>query len=173
MPAAYVKTGRGGAGNIFTPEELQKKEPTDLEAQQSQELANEVAQQQVETAGTGDGSEYKHMGRGGAGNWFTPSVLSTTGVFTDSHSSDPSAAIPDPTSVNPAHANRHIDPRPWLGRGGAGNFAYQKPVEPERIELEERQAIQEIEEEVRKEVDEALRRPESAYLSEINSRREQ
>lgn len=66
--------------------------------------------------------------------------------------------------MNPAHANHQIDPRPWRGRGGAGNFAYDKPAEPERIELEERQAAQEVQEEVRRDVETGLRRPESAYL---------
>lgn len=66
--------------------------------------------------------------------------------------------------MNPAHANHQIDPRPWRGRGGAGNFAYDKPAEPERIELEERQAAQEVQEEVTRDVETGLRRPESAYL---------
>jgi len=67
--------------------------------------------------------------------------------------------------VNPAHANHHIDPRPWRGRGGAGNFALDKPVEPETLELEERHAAQEVQEEVRREVEAGLKRPESAYLA--------
>ena len=36
----------------------------DLEAQQSAELANGVLEEQLAAQGSGDGSEYKHMGRG-------------------------------------------------------------------------------------------------------------
>jgi len=146
---------------MFSPEELRKKEQEDLEAQESSKLASEVA---AEAQVGGDDSEYKHMGRGGAGNWYTPKTLSKEGVFTDTTPPAGSTTSPDPTSVNPTHANHQLDPRPWRGRGGAGNFALDKPVEPERIELEERLAAQEVQNEVRRDVEAGLKKPESAYL---------
>lgn len=102
---------------------------------------------------------------GGAGNWYTPGTLSKEGVFTDITPPPGASTTPDPTSVNPAHANHQIDPRPWRGRGGAGNFTLDKPVEPEALELEERHAAQEVQEEVRREVEVGLKRPESVYLA--------
>lgn len=106
-------------------------------------------------------------GIGGAGNWYTPASLKE-GVFTDTTSSHGTSTTPDPTSVNPAHAGHYIEPRPWRGRGGAGNFAFEKPAEPERIELEERQ-VTKVQEEVRREVEAGLQRPESAYLGNPTS----
>jgi len=150
---------------MISPEQLQQKAQEDLEAQQSTKLANEVLEEQLAAQGSGDPSDYKHMGRGGAGNWYTPTSLSKEGVFTDSAPPRGASITPDPTSVNPAHAGHYMEPRPWRGRGGAGNFAYEKPVEPERIELEERQITKLVQEEVRKEVEAGLKRPESAYLA--------
>lgn len=106
---------------------------------------------------------------GGAGNWYTPANLATTGVFTDTRFTDDGSTTPDPTSVNVHH---QVDSRPWRGRGGAGNFAYDKPVEPERIELEERQAAEEVQEEVRKDVEASLERPKSAYLGTANLKKD-
>ncbi|KAI5792490.1 hypothetical protein DFH27DRAFT_569121 [Peziza echinospora] len=157
MPA-YIKTGRGGAGNMITPEELQRKE-ADVEAQQSEALSNELAKEPVEGP-PGDGLEYKHMGRGGAGNWFTPAELKSTGTYTDT-----TVKCPNPTSLNPAPSSTHIDPRPWRGRGGAGNFAPDKPLEPEQMELEERKVAEVIEAEVRQSVDLGLAKPGLAYIS--------
>lgn len=157
---------------MFSPEELRKKEHEDLEAQQSTKLANEVAEEQVAAHRSGDSSEYKHMGRGGAGNWYTPSTLSKEGVFTDIAPSPGDSTTPDPTSVNPAHANHQLDPRPWRGRGGAGNFTLDKPVEPEALELEERHAAQEVQKEVRREVEAGLKRPESAYLAPMTLKKD-
>jgi len=154
---------------MVSPELLQQKAQEDLEAQQSTKLANEVLEEQLAGQGSGDASDYKHMGRGGAGNWYTPTSLSKEGVFTDATPSPGASTTPDPTSVNPAHAGHFMEPRPWRGRGGAGNFAYEKPVEPERIELEERQVAKQVQEEVRKEVEAGLQRPESAYLGNITA----
>lgn len=74
--------------------------------------------------------------------------------------------------MNPTNPNHHIDPRPWRGRGGAGNFAPDKPVEPERIELEERLAAQEVQEEVKRDVEAGLKKPESAYLGQGGAKKD-
>ncbi|KAF8418860.1 hypothetical protein EV426DRAFT_709060 [Tirmania nivea] len=150
---------------MFSPEELRKKEREDLEAQHSTKLANGVAEEQTAAQGSEDSTEYKHMGRGGAGNWYTPNKLSKEGVFTDITPSHGASTTPDPTSVNPAHANHQIDPRPWRGRGGAGNFTLDKPVELEALEMEERHAAQAVQEEVRRVVEAGLKKPESVYLA--------
>lgn len=89
------------------------------------------------------------MGRGGAGNWFQPSTLSSDGTFSQT-GVDATAA--------PVSAERNVS-KPWTpegvelpvarqGRGGAGNMVWkseemwrrEKEDEQRRRELIEREA---------------------------------
>lgn len=90
--------------------------------------------------------DYLHTGRGGAGNW--------------AHSRAPSFPIADldsilPTSTSPPSSPRQTPTAPGTtaayrgGRGGAGNYSWEKAEEEERKRREEEE---EKEEEVRKRV---------------------
>ncbi|PWW73406.1 hypothetical protein C7212DRAFT_359734 [Tuber magnatum] len=159
MSSGYVWTGRGGAGNMISKEELRKKEE-DLEAQQSKATgsANQLATDQVAAPPSG---EYKHMGRGGAGNWFQPSELAAQGAtITDTASIAPT---PEPAT----ETQRPVSLRPWRGRGGAGNFApdSEEAQVAEKEELKRNQRQQQLEEaDVRASVDSTLSKPSQAHL---------
>ncbi|CUS08531.1 unnamed protein product [Tuber aestivum] len=159
MSSEYIRMGRGGAGNMISREEIQKKEE-DLEAQQSEATgsANQLAADQAAAPPPG---EYKHMGRGGAGNWFQPSELAAQG-----------ATITDTVSITPTpepaiETQRPVSLRPWRGRGGAGNFApdSEEAQAAEKEELERNQRQQQLEEaDVRASVDSTLSKPSQAHL---------
>jgi len=155
----YVRTGRGGAGNHIPKEELQKQaEAVEAQTTASKRMssANQLAQEEVSSPPPG---EYKHMGRGGAGNWFTPAELEQHGTTATPADDD------DTTEVPPPQTN---STRQWAGRGGAGNFAGTHvqhadvpPRKVEEIELQERERLQE---EVRRSVDQTLAKPQEAHL---------
>ncbi|KAI5853398.1 hypothetical protein BZA05DRAFT_336729 [Tricharina praecox] len=165
----YVRMGRGGAGNHIPKEELQKQAPSphlaeEVTAQTSASKrlssANQLAQEEVASPPPG---EYKHMGRGGAGNWFTPSDLVQRGTTSTPTADD------DTTEVPAAQAG---STRQWAGRGGAGNFAgagaqaqhIDAPrKEVEEIELQDRER-ERMQEDVRRDVDLKLVRPEGVHL---------
>ncbi|KAG0128251.1 hypothetical protein HOY82DRAFT_39177 [Tuber indicum] len=176
MSSEYVWTGRGGAGNMISKEELQKKEE-DLEAQQSKATgsANQLAADEVAAPPPG---EYKHIskppdppkltnppwiirGRGGAGNWFQPSELVAQGAtITDTVSVTPT---PEPVTEK----QRSASLRPWRGRGGAGNFApdSEEVQAAEKEELERNKLQRQLEEaDVRASVDSTLSKPSQAHL---------
>ncbi|KAI5804400.1 hypothetical protein EDC01DRAFT_627257 [Geopyxis carbonaria] len=150
--SGYVRMGRGGAGNMVPKEEVLKQDHEDLEAQVQTSPkspvspANAIAEAKAQSPPPG---EYKHMGRGGAGNWYTPSE-------------DEPAPPPAPEEVEvEAEPVTH---RQWTGRGGAGNFAppAAAPAEPREFELKEQ--AKRVKEEVRQSVDMVLERPGRAHL---------
>lgn len=130
--------------------------------------------------------EYAHMGRGGAGNYYSPSSLTQTGKFTDASPASISDAHGGSGIENGAAITRSTAPPPsishlstapaYRGRGGAGNFLGD-PYEKSANEIQqERARQQEAQEQAKKGVDvdvEArLARPGKAYLSQHTERRE-
>lgn len=152
--------GRGGAGNHIPQEELLK-QAEDIEAQNKADkrlsTANQLAQEELVSPTPG---EYKHMGRGGAGNWFQPSELNQNGTTATPEEDEDATEVP---------AAEKPSVRQWSGRGGAGNFAgnHQQLTNPNADELKKAEEIelQERLEEVRRSVDVALPKPPSAHLS--------
>ncbi|KAI0528072.1 hypothetical protein F5B22DRAFT_583480 [Xylaria bambusicola] len=118
---AYLRTGRGGAGNFYSPKDVEdaaKQDKTeDIEAQKvpaqqdgNSTTPNNLQSSSASTAGA-DGATYMRSGRGGAGNFVTPDLPTTTPTPTTT-SSPPSSSAPKPASSAPRYS----------GRGGAGNY---------------------------------------------------
>ena len=98
--------------------------------------------------------EYAHSGRGGAGNWYSPreerQQLST--VTRPIEGRDRAAILP--CSTTSSHPNRNTTrdgtesghvPIRARGRGGAGNFEYQRQLDEQRRRAsEEMQEMQEM-----------------------------
>ncbi|KAI1369207.1 hypothetical protein F5Y08DRAFT_185061 [Xylaria arbuscula] len=143
---AYLRTGRGGAGNFYSRkdvEDIAKKDATeDIEAQKppveqdGNSTAPNTTLQAVSASSAaaatpaGDGATYLRSGRGGAGNFATTVHLPSTTTSTSTSaspplSSHPSSASPgskplpsSPSSSSPSYTG---GPR-YSGRGGAGNY---------------------------------------------------
>ncbi|KAI0391503.1 hypothetical protein F5Y17DRAFT_440277 [Xylariaceae sp. FL0594] len=120
MGDAYLRTGRGGAGNFYSQKDVEDAvkggRKDDIEAQilavparlddngttPSSSSGNNTASSS--SSSTPHSAVYARSGRGGAGN-FVPASSTTTST---------------PTQVNPPHPQPQ--PHKSSGRGGAGNF---------------------------------------------------
>jgi Spy/CpxP family protein refolding chaperone len=161
----FVKTGRGGAGN-FT---WQSEQPRDVEAQRQSSLTDrQRAAAQIEHLDTAEAlnvskirkqtsSQYQRVGIGGAGNL---SLVQSNEVqsprspsFSRSTSSPLSATFP----------------KLHYGRGGSGNYAAavegEKKIEGEK-EYAERIVAMQLRVKVEQDVENLLRPPQGALLSE-------
>ncbi|KAK9771079.1 hypothetical protein SCAR479_12203 [Seiridium cardinale] len=166
MADAYRKVGRGGAGNFYSPkdvEEATKAPSNDLEAQKpapADELPSDPAEapRNQPPAGASATPAYARTGRGGAGNFVDPLAASSSSTRPHSHSQQPRPATvhstgnqsfaqpsgpADPAAPSSTGAQR-APPRAGLtGRGGAGNWAStedQKTVDEEQ-ERKRKEAI--------------------------------
>lgn len=95
------------------------------------------------------------MGRGGAGNWYSPKDLSQTGNFetpTEHTAGEARAGDKDAASES-----RH------RGRGGAGNFIWTAEDEERAKNGKEAMEI-ELKEMVAKDVEEGLAKPDRAFI---------
>ncbi|KAH8166175.1 hypothetical protein CIB48_g2077 [Xylaria polymorpha] len=100
MSNAYMRTGRGGAGNFYSQKDVEdaatKDSTEDIEAQKTPTLDdNSTAPSSSSTPSTSAAGAYARSGRGGAGNFV---------------SATPSSTLPSSAST-------------YSGRGGAGNWA--------------------------------------------------
>ncbi|KAI1822323.1 hypothetical protein F4861DRAFT_397380 [Xylaria intraflava] len=140
MGDAYVRTGRGGAGNFHTQKDIDdvatKARAEDIEAQKP------TAPNPSPPAGP---SVFVRSGRGGAGNFV---LSSSSGLPTTSPNPDPSIPTPDPTSTSiptpvPVSVPVSVSTQPaptrskYSGRGGAGNWADDESAETKRAKLEQ------------------------------------
>jgi hypothetical protein len=97
------------------------------------------------------------MGRGGAGNWFSPKELVSTGSFSSAEApTSPKAQAPGDKELV-GNESRH------RGRGGAGNFLWTQEDE-ERARRENQDKEIELKEMVVKDVERGLARPDRAFL---------
>ena len=144
MAESYQKTGRGGAGNFYSKNDLAPTASQDLEAQSQSTSSQTQALSAQKTL-----PEYAHTGRGGAGNWVLPATL-------------PPAPSKSTTPVSPNVASK---PTYRGGRGGAGNYV--DLGEKEKVEQEEEERIARekagIERRILRDVESGLARPEKAY----------
>ncbi|KAF2139602.1 uncharacterized protein K452DRAFT_62745 [Aplosporella prunicola CBS 121167] len=178
--------GRGGAGNIGMGEEASRRAAEDTEA------ANPVVVSPTATSPTTTSTpqEYAHMGRGGAGNYYSPATLAQTGATTDttahstptaepplkdlSSSTSPNISSSGTTTTTPptsASASRPETPLARTGRGGAGNFVWgggsERSAERVRAQHEERKRREEeVRASVQADVERGLPRPGRAFLGE-------
>lgn len=124
MPAL----GRGGAGNIeaATQPIIQRKISGEY-------LERGVLQKNHEAyAGTSHDAlhtqEYAHMGRGGAGNYYSPRELNATGEFQGAGTShvlgDGTPEGRHVAGVAEKEKKEVVNGPVYRGRGGAGNYAY-------------------------------------------------
>ncbi|KAI9803667.1 MAG: hypothetical protein M1833_000579 [Piccolia ochrophora] len=155
---AYQKTGRGGAGNFYSPADLsaaaEARHAADIEAQHPTSSPSTTANPQP-TRSTAD---YAHSGRGGAGNWFSPAAEAQTLPTTTTNTSS-QAAAPQPRAA-PVE-------RGYGGRGGVGNYyAHHAGEERLRKEEEEMAAVEgdKVRRKVEGEVEKGLQMPKQAVL---------
>ncbi|KAK3073941.1 hypothetical protein LTR53_004008 [Teratosphaeriaceae sp. CCFEE 6253] len=124
---------RGGAGNILAREQERSRAAADLEAHQpnttESQLGDRISSRREEQL-------YAHSGRGGAGNYYSPQELSSTGQFSDG------TAAPGGSTTN-GIANGATTRT--VGRGGAGNWGFGASGDSARA------AQEEAEEEARRE----------------------
>jgi hypothetical protein len=187
--------GRGGAGNILQATLDSARATADLEAANAHAPASSITSPDDVSLGSHpsssskeadsnsnsngnsnsgrltDGQEqYAHMGRGGAGNWYSPRELSKTGEFTSSSrgpengeaasaTATATATAGGVTSVgvredagramhshspifSPAASSQQQLPTARFGRGGAGNMTWEDPAHTiaERQRREEEEA---------------------------------
>ncbi|OJD36321.1 uncharacterized protein BKCO1_1200030 [Diplodia corticola] len=108
--------GRGGAGNIQQAAEANKQrasETQDLEA--ANPTTSAATDDSAAAANTAAASqEYAHMGRGGAGNFYSPAALSSTGTFVN----DPTTA----STTNPSFSTAEPPPAPLSNLDSSSNW---------------------------------------------------
>lgn len=100
--------------------------------------------------------QYAYSGRGGAGNWYSPSDLSQQGKF----SSTQHAATTSGSAVDLPSAR--------TGRGGAGNFVWGAEKEREEQLAREREEEEKLKTQAALDVEKGLTKPESAFLRVAN-----
>ncbi|KAK4997992.1 hypothetical protein LTR28_013803, partial [Elasticomyces elasticus] len=101
--------GRGGAGNIINESEFSKANSgfsQDLETNQPTTTTTTTTTSADPAAHAPPSStqqSYAHTGRGGAGNYYSPSDLRATGHFSDAHRSH---IVGDDGTLAPASSGR-------------------------------------------------------------------
>jgi len=155
MSEPYKKVGRGGAGNFYSPKDIEDvskaAESSDLEAQSLPQTETDT----VIPSQPREAPEYLHTGRGGAGNWIQPSTLTSSGLTQTSTS-------PATSKTGNNQIRGPSKPMYRGGRGGAGNYVDPEAEEREAREKEEVERRR-VEESVERDVERGLARPERAY----------
>ncbi|KAB8296836.1 hypothetical protein EYC80_002248 [Monilinia laxa] len=180
----YKKVGRGGAGNFYSKEDVERTSgASDLEAQSSSASAGSTKHHKTPSlisqalrAVSGPPPEYQHTGRGGAGNLASPASLLSSGLTqTTTNYSDPTVN-PAPPSSSPRNIKSSMQSVVYKGgRGGVGNYDWEEDnKEKERISGEEKRKEEEIGKSVVGEVDGegegGLKKPGKVY--DINAGKE-
>ncbi|KAA8568781.1 hypothetical protein EYC84_007770 [Monilinia fructicola] len=180
----YKKVGRGGAGNFYSKQDVERTSgASDLEAQSASSSAGSTKHHKTPSlisqalrAVSGPPPEYQHTGRGGAGNLASPASLLSSGLTqTTTNYSDPTVN-PAPPSSSPRNIKSSMQSVVYKGgRGGAGNYDWEEDnKEKERISGEEKRKEEEIGKLVVGEVDGegegGLKKPGKAY--DINAGKE-
>ncbi|KAI4211345.1 MAG: hypothetical protein LQ351_005900 [Letrouitia transgressa] len=142
---SYRKVGRGGAGNYYSPqdvEDLQKKVAEDIESQPEAGAELPLADE--------NRPEYIHSGRGGAGNYETPPTLAERQREID---------------VTPSMRESSVPQGGFYGRGGAGNVRNEENSRHEGLERQSSGAQQLAHEATVRDVEVGLKEPEKAHLN--------
>ena len=155
--------GRGGAGNILAAAEQKAVNVSsgttssvhrhlhikqDVEAQTPKPQLR-PSESTASTTPANVNQDYAHMGRGGAGNWYSPKELSETGKFETSNQQGP-------VEKEPAETRR-------TGRGGAGNFVWDDEENEKTRQQKEEMEI-ELKDMVAKDVEAGLPRPDRVFV---------
>lgn len=160
----YQKVGRGGAGNFYTPKDVQKacketskvreilifsKSPTALTNCQDVEAQRNAASGAVEDLES-QGRRFSTSGRGGAGNVTTRDVLA--------------AGTTANVDVTPSLEETKPPELGHYGRGGAGNYRIPEHENKRGGEKDILEAQEKAHQEVVKDVEMGLKEPEKAHL---------
>lgn len=142
----YCKVGRGGAGNFYSPQDIDeaaKRINEDVEAQEAAQSTPTNSTKAIQPS-------YTHQGRGGAGNYQSTSLTNAATIPNDLSTSVKQTQVPE---------GGHI------GRGGAGNFV-SGDVERRKSNAERR--LSEVQERIHaqtvEEVGKEMKMPEKAHL---------
>ncbi|KAM3068735.1 hypothetical protein ACMFMG_010911 [Clarireedia jacksonii] len=166
----YKKVGRGGAGNFYSKQDIDnvtKSAAADLEAQ-SLPLSKQATATTAAAVAASQPPEYQHTGRGGAGNYITPSMLSSAGLTQTTTSHADSTINPAPPYQVHANANAGAQRSSVVykgGRGGVGNYEVVGDAGEgrDREREREREREEEIERRVLGDVETGLTKPGKAY----------
>ncbi|TGO32830.1 hypothetical protein BHYA_0286g00110 [Botrytis hyacinthi] len=180
---AYKKVGRGGAGNFYSKQDVERSNGTsDLEAQSSSSSINQnkspsLLSQALRSKGVaGPPPEYQHTGRGGAGNFTSPASLVNSGLTQTLTNYDNPTINPAPPSSSPRNVRSSMQSVVYKGgRGGAGNYDWESDeASRETQRISEENSRKEIEKKVVGEIDgdgeQGLKKPGKAY--DINAGKE-
>ncbi|ESZ96917.1 hypothetical protein SBOR_2711 [Sclerotinia borealis F-4128] len=134
----YKKVGRGGAGNFYSKQDVEKSEGVeqDIEAQSSSSASiatknnnktpSLISQALRAVASAGHPPEYQHTGRGGAGNLTSPASLLSSGLTQTTTSYSNPTINPAPPSSSPRTVRSSMQSIVYKGgRGGAGNYDWE------------------------------------------------
>ncbi|KAG8534203.1 uncharacterized protein KY384_001047 [Bacidia gigantensis] len=142
----YRRVGRGGAGNYYSKQEVEKASKT--EAQNDDIEAQRPSQIDSLNQSSNPQSKYATYGRGGAGNWV--------------ETSDRASAATQILGEDPVLDERSTPTRGYSGRGGAGNFRDSTVIEgrqPQDRELQEMKRTDSFQD-----VEAGLQAPQQAHL---------
>ena len=165
--------GRGGAGNIEAAAQESARALGDPEANQQSTRQQDPPEDVIAR----EEQQYQHLGRGGAGNYYSPKDLSKTGNFSDAHRShivgegtlQPSSSIAaDHSSAPPSYntAKPTTEAVRSYGRGGAGNYSYgAAEAEAAQKKARDEKAKERLQADVEKRVQASLAMPQKAKLS--------
>ncbi|KAI1089649.1 hypothetical protein F5B19DRAFT_360603 [Rostrohypoxylon terebratum] len=166
MADVYRRSGRGGAGNFYSQEDIEeatKGKREDIEVQKPQPLADDkssndpadvsarIAAPMANTNadnGSGNGAKlYSRSGRGGAGNFVDVPSSTSIDLTPGSTASKPAAPPSSPPSTSDTQSYTLPTQPPargaLSGRGGAGNWVSTNPetaYDPEQ-ERKRREAL--------------------------------
>ncbi|KAF7879551.1 hypothetical protein EAF04_000746 [Stromatinia cepivora] len=173
---SYKKVGRGGAGNFYSKQDVERSNgASDLEAQSSSSTSKHnktpslISQALRAVGGSGPPPEYQHTGRGGAGNLASPASLLNSGLTQTTTNYENPTINPAPPSSSPRNVKSSMQSIVYKGgRGGAGNYDWEADeTAKENQRISEENSRKEIEKKVVGDVDGdgegGLRKPGRAY----------
>ena len=170
--------GRGGAGNIEAAalESARKSADPEANRQGAKSDGKNGPPEEVIDVIAREEQQYQHLGRGGAGNFYSPKDLSKSGKFSDAHRShivgdgtlQPASALAanlgnGPPSYNAAKPS--TESVRSYGRGGAGNYSQSAAeIEAARVKREEERIKIRLQADIEKAVQESLAMPQKAKV---------
>ncbi|KAK3333441.1 hypothetical protein B0T19DRAFT_474132 [Cercophora scortea] len=162
----FRRVGRGGAGNWYSKQDVEdaekKTQAADLEGQKGKQAdAPLTAAITAATVASTAATTYARGGRGGAGNFASPTAVSGMDASTTQHEREQ-----DTERTKAAVAASKPRTGGLSGRGGVGNWkdsaASAGETTPQKVE-QERKKLEEMELEVLKNVEAGLAVPRPAY----------
>lgn len=155
--------GRGGAGNYQNAKQELDRAAQDIEASRTAQHLAMTSDQQ--SAGTDQ--RYAHSGRGGAGNYYSPQELNSTGTFASNDVKATNEPVTGSSASTSTPSSALIEPARKVGRGGAGNMVFGVTLDEERAirrSHDEKQKQDKVKADVEASVHAAIPEPPKAKL---------